>query len=318
MKPMRAHFSAGPQDLLGYKVVDPSGSLIGTVHGRWADPATGTLKFLGVNTVEPSVSNHLVPAEAAEIDEDGRVIQVPFHAGFVRAAPGLETGAHLLPEREAEILQHYAGSLDTGSVTVPAAGAEPAGPRAGDDTVELALAEEQLKVSKRTVPAGMVRVRKIVVTEQVQVPVEVRREEVVIERVERGEAIGADDVPFDGKTVELVLYEEKAVVSKEVHVSGAVRVRRIVEVEHGTVREAVRRQDVEVLRAGETGGWHQDKALASTPVPALVQQQQQQRSADPLPGPNPAASVAAASNPAAVPEGSQSAGSEHREGTGHV
>ena len=66
---------------------------------------------------------------------------------------------------------------------------EPIGPRAqesegeGRIAAEIPLSEERVKVGKRTVGAGEVRVRKNVSTEQVNVPVELKRENVVIEKI---------------------------------------------------------------------------------------------------------------------------------------
>ncbi|HEY0793344.1 MAG TPA: PRC and DUF2382 domain-containing protein [Chthoniobacterales bacterium] len=320
MKPLTARSSADPQDLLGYEVVDRHGNRVGIVQGRWADPATGTLTFLGVTTGELAVGNHLVPVESAEVDEGGRIVRVPFDAGLIGAAPGLDTGAALLPEREKEVLHHYAspGNATTGAATT--AGVGTSGSRTGGEAVELVLAEEQLKITKRTVPAGFVRVRKIIVTEQVQVPVEVRREDVVIERVEAGDAMGADVVPFDGKTFEIVLHEERVVVSKEIHVSGAVRVRRTVQIEGETLRETVRHQDVEVLRAGESGDWRQDAPLASSAVggPTHLHQTELPSSPNPLAAVDPTASLGAATNAGAVPEAAPETGKGSSSGTGRV
>jgi uncharacterized protein DUF2382 len=54
---------------------------------------------------------------------------------------------------------------------------------AGENTIEVPLSQEEVKVGKRTVAAGEVRVRKTVSTEQVNVPVELKREDAVIERI---------------------------------------------------------------------------------------------------------------------------------------
>ena len=52
------------------------------------------------------------------------------------------------------------------------------------------LTEEQVKVGKREVTAGGVRLRKFIRTETVNQPVELRREELVIERVPANETTG--------------------------------------------------------------------------------------------------------------------------------
>ena len=54
---------------------------------------------------------------------------------------------------------------------------------AAESTVEVPLSEEEVKVGKRTVGAGEVKLHKTVTTEQVNDPVELKREDIVVERV---------------------------------------------------------------------------------------------------------------------------------------
>ncbi len=123
----------------------------------------------------------------------------------------------------------------------------------GQDTVEVPLTEEQLKVGKRTVDAGQVRLRKIVRTEVVNQPVEVRREDVVVERVPAGEVrSGAATSDFKEEVIDVPLTREEAVVAKEAHVTGAVRLNKTAATETQQVSETVRKEDVEVLRDGKT------------------------------------------------------------------
>ena len=121
------------------------------------------------------------------------------------------------------------------------------------DTIEVPLTEEELKVGKRTVSAGQVRLRKIVRTEIVNQPVEVRREDVVIERIPASEVHGgAVNSDFKDETIDVPLSREEAVVSKEAHVTGAVRVSKTAMTETQNVSDSVRKEDVEVLRDGKT------------------------------------------------------------------
>ena len=110
-----------------------------------------------------------------------------------------------------------------------------------------------MTVGKREVDAGQVNVRKVVHTEQVSVPVELRREDVTIERVPASEVRGgpASDA-FAEKTVDVVLHADEAVVSKEAHVTGAVRVSKTAQVETHVVADSVQKEDVEVTREAET------------------------------------------------------------------
>ena len=121
------------------------------------------------------------------------------------------------------------------------------------DEIQIILHEEQLLVGKREVSAGEVHLRKTVRTEQVNVPVELRREDVTIERVAAGDVRNVDTgEAFKEGTIEVNLTREEAVVSKESHVTGAVRLHKTSESETQQVSETVRKEDVEVLRDGQT------------------------------------------------------------------
>ena len=124
--------------------------------------------------------------------------------------------------------------------------------RAAED-IQLILHRERLVVGKREVEGGDVRIRKTVTSEQVNVPVELRREEATIERIPAGEVHGgvAADA-FQEKTIEVKLTAEEAVVSKDSVVTGAVRVRKDSHTETQNVSDSVRSEDVEVVRDGQT------------------------------------------------------------------
>ncbi len=124
----------------------------------------------------------------------------------------------------------------------------------------MALSEEQVKVGKRTVEAGTVRLRKVIRTEIVNQPVEVKREEVVVERVSADQVhAGAATSDFKDETIDVPLTREEVVVSKEAHVTGAVRLHKTAEAETQTVSETVRKEDVEVVRDGKTVTERKDK-----------------------------------------------------------
>jgi uncharacterized protein (TIGR02271 family) len=120
------------------------------------------------------------------------------------------------------------------------------------EPVELTTEEERLKVGTRQVEAGRVRLRKIVRTEEVNVPVELRKEDVVVERVPADQVRAGARSDFTEGEVEMTMQREEAIVGKERVVTGAVRARKTEEVEHQTVSDTVRKEDVEVDRGGLT------------------------------------------------------------------
>ena len=121
------------------------------------------------------------------------------------------------------------------------------------DSIEVPLTEEELKVGKRTVSAGQVRLRKIVRTEVVNQPVEIRHEDVVVERISADQVhAGTANSDFKEETIDVPLSREEAVVSKEAHVTGAVRLHKTAEMETQNISDSIRKEDVEVLRDGKT------------------------------------------------------------------
>ena len=119
------------------------------------------------------------------------------------------------------------------------------------EAVRVPLTEEQVKVSKREVEEGAVRLRKVVKTETVNQPVELKREEVVVERVSKDDpnAIPAD--AFKEGEIHVPVKREEAVVEKTAHVTGEVKVRKEAHTDTKHVQETVRKEDVKVETEGQ-------------------------------------------------------------------
>jgi uncharacterized protein (TIGR02271 family) len=124
--------------------------------------------------------------------------------------------------------------------------------RTGGDTVEVPLSEEEVKVGKRMVGAGEVKIHKTVTTEQVNVPVELMREDIVVERVAAHEVGSSGMETFQEEQIKIPLSREEPVVEKETRVTGGVRIRKTQGIEQETLRENVRREDVDVDESGKT------------------------------------------------------------------
>ena len=277
--------------LLDYQVIDHTGAEIGTVHSFWANAQTGALEFIGVKTGWLFGHNHVLPVEKVELDEAARAVRVPYASEFIKGAPSIDADATISDEEEAEIYRYYQGggtattttttaetslkntAASTGSAvkhaaeatgaalgfnaaseaTGSAAGTTRATTATGSDTIEVPLTEEEVKVGKRTVDAGQVRLRKIVRTEVVNQPVEIRHEDVVVERISADQVhSGTATSDFKEETIDVPLTREEVVVSKDAHVTGAVRLHKTEGVEQQQVSETVRKEDVEVVRDGKT------------------------------------------------------------------
>jgi uncharacterized protein (TIGR02271 family) len=113
------------------------------------------------------------------------------------------------------------------------------------DSDRIRLHEEELQVGTRQVEAGRVRLRKVIRTEHQEVPVELRREEIEIERLPAsGNDLG--DAAFQEQEINVSAMREEPVVGKQVRAKEDVRLTKTVETGTESVGADVRREDVTV------------------------------------------------------------------------
>jgi len=108
------------------------------------------------------------------------------------------------------------------------------------------LAEEQLNVGKRLVQDGKTRIRRFVIEKPVETAVTLHEEhaEVLRRAVANPEFIS--DVDWTDKTIEVAESAERAVVSKSVRVVEEVVIRKAGSDHVETIRDKVRRQQVDI------------------------------------------------------------------------
>jgi uncharacterized protein (TIGR02271 family) len=114
------------------------------------------------------------------------------------------------------------------------------------DEGTIPIVEERLRVGKRDVNLGRVRVRSYVVEEPVSEEVRLREDRVEIERRPVDRALGAGEAAFGDRTIEAEEHAEEAIVSKEARVTEEVGLRRESQDRTETVSDSVRRTEVEV------------------------------------------------------------------------
>ena len=116
--------------------------------------------------------------------------------------------------------------------------------------------EEELSVGRRKVATGGVRVTSSVSERPVEETVRLREEHVEARRERADRVLSPEEAEaaFEERTVEAMGTSEEAVVRKEAHVVGEVSVGRRVEEREETVRDTVRRSEVEVEEVGTTSG----------------------------------------------------------------
>ena len=115
--------------------------------------------------------------------------------------------------------------------------------------------EERLRVGKREVAGGAVRVRSYIVERPVEETVQLHQEHVDIERrpVDRP-ATAADFGAFQERTIEARATSEEAVVGKEARVVEEIGLSKQESDRTETVRDTVRKTEVEVEGAGDAVG----------------------------------------------------------------
>lgn len=130
---------------------------------------------------------------------------------------------------------------------------EPVGRDVSGPTTDHAMtrSEEELHVGTAAVPAAKARLRKHIVTEQVQTTVPVQREEVRLEREPITEADADADAAMDGPPIseeehEVVLHEEEVIVEKRAVPKERVRMDKQVVAGEQTVTDEIRKEQIEV------------------------------------------------------------------------
>ena len=117
---------------------------------------------------------------------------------------------------------------------------------ANTDTIK--VMEERLRVGKREVAAGAVRVRSYVVERPVEEQVRLHEERVQIERHPVDRPVTAADAAaaFQERTIEAHATAEEAIVGKDVRVVEEIGIRKEATDRTETVRDTVRKTEVDV------------------------------------------------------------------------
>jgi uncharacterized protein (TIGR02271 family) len=114
------------------------------------------------------------------------------------------------------------------------------------------LAEETLRVGKRQVVEGRVRIRSYVVETPVEETVHLRDERVEVERRPVDRPISGEADPFRERELEATETREEAVVSKDARIREELVMRRSAEERDETIKDTVRRTEVREDRGDDT------------------------------------------------------------------
>jgi stress response protein YsnF len=265
------------------------GSKLGTIEAFFADDRTGAPTWAAVSTGLFGTRHSIAPVADATFSDGA--LHLPVTTDAVKSAPPMK-GDHLDPADEETLRRHYGladsgvgladsgvGLADTRAVETPpvadtafSATPEPSaetGPRhaapmaTGEPTSAAAAdgamvrSEEQLRLGTERVATTRARLVKYVVTEDVQITVPIRREEIRVEQVPLDDPVGDDDrggetlvtgaAPTSGALPdEIILHTERPVVTVEVVPVERVRLRTELVEGQETVTGQVQREQIAV------------------------------------------------------------------------
>ncbi|MDG5804037.1 PRC and DUF2382 domain-containing protein [Streptomyces ossamyceticus] len=262
--------------VLDHPVYDTDGNKIGDAKHVFLDDATGQPEWVSVKTGLFGTSESFVPIHDASVVEDH--LEVPYPKGTVKDAPNVdvEAGGHLSEDEEHRLYEHYGIDWDaawqragqsgeggrahagtpTGTRVPSDADTDAAGtadmsgtarPDVGQDDA-MTRSEERMHVGTERSEVGRARLRKYVVTEEVQQTVPVRREEVRVEREpitdeNRDAALSGPDI--SEAEHEVTLHEERLVTETETVPVERVRMTTDERTDEETVRGQVRKEQID-------------------------------------------------------------------------
>jgi uncharacterized protein (TIGR02271 family) len=242
-------------DSQGSDLLGEDGSKLGTIVDIYIDRETDVPEWALVKTGMLGSTSNFVPLRDATME--GSDIRVPYSKEHVSNAPSMDADGELSQQEEAELYRYYGleyseyrsdtglpeGDADTR--TREDVGYDTSGPTTDD---AMTRSEEELRVGKTEQEAGRARLKKYVVTEQVQQTVPVQREEVRVERepvteANIDQATSGPDISEEEH--EVVLKEERPVVQKETVPKERVRLAKDTVTEEHEISEDVRKEQVE-------------------------------------------------------------------------
>jgi uncharacterized protein (TIGR02271 family) len=233
-----------PQSVVGKDVLGADGEKIGKVEDLYLDRDTDQPEWVSVTTGFFGSHRSLVPL--AEASDEGGNLRVPYSKDQVKEAPHYDPGQELSEEEEADLFRHYGRGYAGQSSEAPTApSTAPTSPRTDD---AMTRSEERLQVGTEKVETGRARLRKYVVTENVQTTVPVSREEVRIERepiTEANREAAMSGSEFTEQEHEVTLTAEQPVVGKETVPVERVRLGKEKVTGEQEVSEEVRKEQIE-------------------------------------------------------------------------
>ena len=247
------------EQYIDFKVVGSKQQEFGTVESLWENDKQQPA-YLAIKSPQAQDKVYVVPAQVAEVNTQRKMIRVPYSIETLQRAPTFSKDADLTPQDESKILVFFEAQKmerDTASAQGSSASSQQGSQQSQQqasadsntevqDEATIRLKEERLNVEKRLVNNGGILLRKVVRTETVNQPVQLQREEIVIERVP-GDGKALENASFEGREVFIPLQREEAVINKDVVLKEVVNVGKKTEEQQRDVSAQVREEELRIL-----------------------------------------------------------------------
>ena len=237
----------------GQDLLDTDGDKIGSIDEIYVDSKTEQPEWALVKTGLFGGKGTFVPLSQASPEDGG--VRVPYAKSHVKDAPNIEPDGELSQSEERTLYEHYDvayGDTDSGSSNGgDTVGRDTSGPTTDD---AMTRSEEELNVGTRSRETGRARLRKYVVTEDVEQTVPVQREEVRIEREPITDAnVGAatDGPEISEEEHEVTLHAEEPVVEKRTVPKERVSLEKDTVQDERQVSDTIAKERIEVDGADE-------------------------------------------------------------------
>jgi uncharacterized protein (TIGR02271 family) len=206
------------------------------------------------------IEQHEATVYARTVEAGGVVLTVRVPETDVARAMGILNAHNVVDVRsravEQGLLSETAAPKQTAATPQAAATQAQATLAAGMMSGEevLALAEEQINVGKRLVQEGTTRIRRFITERPVEAQVTLHEEHAQVIRRAITDPDYVKNIDWSDKTIEITETAEEPIITKSAHVAEEVLIRKEGTDHVKTVKDKVRRQQVEVERVatGET------------------------------------------------------------------
>lgn len=233
----------------GYAVED-----ISIVSGKELPKTTSALREPGLwhRLFGGDIEEHEATVYAKAVESGGAVLALRAKEEEIPRAMGILNQHNLVDVKDRAVDAGVISKAAAATIAVPAAvaAAVPTSPVVADlgKNEVIRLAEEHLEVGKRLVEQGTTRIRRFVTEKAVEAQVTLHEEHAEVVRRAVSDPNYVKDIDWSDSTIEVLETSEQAVVSKSARVAEEVVVGKAGSDRVETVRDTVRRQQVEVER----------------------------------------------------------------------